>query len=81
MREIVSFSVLRTQTAPSPTAMLLGAVAASMKDAIRRPAGSMAATPFPIDDWPEGWSPGRHLKPCGHDLRGAATGPARRGCA
>jgi hypothetical protein len=28
MREIVSFSVFRTQTAPSPTAMLLGAVAA-----------------------------------------------------
>ena len=57
MRETVSFSVFRTQTAPSPTAMLLGAVAASMKDAIRRPAGSMAATPFPIGDRPEASSP------------------------
>ena len=40
MRETVWSSVLRTQTAPSPTAMLLGAVAASVNEAIRASRGA-----------------------------------------
>ena len=37
MRDTVLFSLFRNQTAPSPTAMLLGAVAASTNDAIFSP--------------------------------------------
>ena len=47
MRETVPSSLLSTQTAPSPTATLLGAVWASVNDARRPVPGSIAATPLP----------------------------------
>ena len=47
IREIVRSEALITHTAPSPTAMLLGALPDSMNDATRSPRESIAATPLP----------------------------------
>ena len=44
----VSFAALRNQTAPSPTAMLLGAAALSTNAASCSDSGPIAAMPFPV---------------------------------
>ena len=47
-RETLSSAVLSTQTLPSPTAMLLGAVSDPVNEAMRFPSTGMAASPSPV---------------------------------
>ena len=51
MRATVSFPALRNQTAPSPTAMLLGAAAVSTNAASCSESGPIAAMPLPAGAW------------------------------
>ena len=71
MRDTVLLSLFRNQTAPSPTAMLLGADAASTNDAIFLPVRSMAATPFPV-----GTLSASALPPVSAVIAAAATAPS-----
>ena len=60
MRETVLSWVFSSQTAPSPTATLLGAVGDSMKEATSPSAGFMTARPLPTVPSPDPVTASQH---------------------